>query len=174
MAPELSRQRKVFGELPHFSNDDEVIRFKTNEVLFINGIGAAPFSTLRQDVDAKFRSLGFTFDSVIDPTARVSRHSILGDGIQILANAAVQTGATVERGAIINTSAIVEHDTFVGKNAHIAPGAVLAGGVTIGDGSFIGANAVVIEGVVINKDVIIGAGVTVLNNVESGLTYVNE
>jgi len=174
LAPAVPEQRRVFEGIPHYSNDDEILNFNAGDVRLINGIGGVPFSNLRQNVDTKFRSLGFSFDSVIDVTARVSRYSTLGDGIQILANATVQTGAVLGRGAIINTSAIVEHDSRVGENTHIAPGAVLAGGVSVGDNSFIGCNSVTIEGITLGNNVVVGAGVTVLTDVASEVRYLGK
>ena len=174
ISPKLSRQREVFDGIPHFMSDDEITKFKIEDVLLVNGIGAVPNSSLREDIDLKFRSMGYCFESVIDKTARISLYTSLGDGVQIMANASIQTGATISRGAIINTGAVVEHDAVIGVNTHIAPGAVLAGSVTVGDGSFIGANAVIIEGVMIGSDVVVGAGVTVLNKIESGTTYIDK
>lgn len=171
-APEFSGRRRVFEGIPCFSDDDEILQFGSDEVLLVNGIGGTPYSSLREAVDTKFRSLGFRFEAVIDCTARVSDHSLLCGGVQVLANSTVQTGATVGRATIINTGALVEHDTFIGEHVHIAPGAVLAGGVSVGNHTFIGANAVVIEGVNIGSHAVIGAGATVVDNVESSSTYI--
>ena len=171
VAHDIRESRKVFDGIPHFSSDDEVLKFKTTDVLLVNGIGAVPNSSLRQDIDSKFRLMGYRFESVIDSTARVSRYSSLGDGVQVMANASIQTGSNISKGAIINTAAIVEHDAYIGENTHIAPGAVLAGSVFVGDNSLIGANSVILEGTIIGSQVIVGAGVTVREDVGSQVRY---
>ena len=171
VAPEINGNRRIFDGIRQFSSDDDVLKFNAADVLLVNGIGAVPGSSLRQDIDSKFRLKGYLFESVIDSTARISNYSFLGDGVQVMASASIQTGSVITRGAIINTAAVVEHDTYVGEHTHIAPGAVLAGGVSVGKNSLVGANSVVIEGISIGSRVIIGAGVTVRENVRSEVRY---
>jgi UDP-perosamine 4-acetyltransferase len=106
--------------------------------------------------------------SVIHPAAVVWDPTALGAGVQVLALAAVNSGARVGENAIVNTGAIVEHDCLVGAHAHLATGVRLAGGVTVEEGAFVGAGAVVRNGLTIGRGAVVGMGAVVLEDVPAG------
>lgn len=174
VAPSICQKRQVFNGLRHFKCDKEINDFNPEDVKLVNGIGLISKSKLRQQLASSYRSKGFKFETVIDDTARVSKFVKLFEGIQILANATIQTGSSIGRDSIINSAAIVEHDAVIGNSVHIAPGATIAGGVSIGEDSFIGAQAVVKESISIGESVVVGAGITVLENLKSDIIYVGK
>jgi len=114
------------------------------------------------------KSHGIALQTLIHRTAFVARNARLGEGCQILAQAAICANASLGQMVIINTAASVDHDCEIGNGVHLAPGAKLAGEVTVGARSFIGIGAIVLPRITIGEDAIIGAGAVVTKHVESG------
>jgi sugar O-acyltransferase (sialic acid O-acetyltransferase NeuD family) len=104
----------------------------------------------------------------IDPSAIISKNSIIGCGVMIGAGVLINSMAEIEDAVICNTGVIIEHECKIGKFSHLAPGCILAGNVEVGENSFIGAGAVVRQNIKIGKNVIIGAGTIVVKDVPDG------
>lgn len=110
--------------------------------------------------------------TIVHRSAFVANSALLGDGCQVLAQAAVCAYARLGRGVIVNTSASVDHDCEIGDGVHLAPGARLAGEVTVGARAFIGTGAVVLPRICIGEDAVVGAGAVVVKDVPPGITVV--
>lgn len=120
---------------------------------------------------ARAQDAGFTFPTVIAPTAYVSSHSTIGTGTIVMHGAIVNAGAQVGKNCIINSNSLIEHDAHVADHCHISTGAILNGNSSIGTGSFIGSGAVIKEGVSIGANSLIGMGVNVRHNVDNNSKY---
>lgn len=118
------------------------------------------------------QSRGLELQTLVHRTAFVAHNALIGEGSQILAQAAVCANARIGRGVIINTAASVDHDGEIGDGVHLGPGARLAGEVTVGRRVFIGTGAVVLPRINIGEDAVIGAGAVVTKNVDPGVTVV--
>lgn len=110
--------------------------------------------------------------TVIHRSAFVAADAQVGEGCQIMAQAAVCTHVRLGSGVIVNTAASVDHDCVIGSGAHIAPGARLAGEVTVGERAFIGLGAIVLPRIHIGEDVIVGAGAVVTKSIRPGVTVI--
>jgi len=148
-------------------NDDKVKDYAPDEVELINGLGSVSLPEKRKDIYMKFKKNGYSFASVVHPSAIVVDDVQTGEGVQIMAGAILQTGCLIDDNAIINTGAIVDHDCKIGAHVHIAPGAVISGGVEIGEMVHIGTGANVIQGINIQSGSVIGAGAVVIRNVSA-------
>jgi UDP-perosamine 4-acetyltransferase len=102
--------------------------------------------------------------SVVSPSARFGRATMIGAGAVV--NAAARIGA----GVIVNTGAIVEHECEVADVVHLSPGSVLCGGVRVGVRAWIGAGAVILPGLAVGADAVVGAGAVVIRDVPDGST----
>jgi len=120
---------------------------------------------------ARAQDAGFTFPTVIAPTAYVSSHTTIGTGTMVMHGAIVNAGAQVGKNCIINSNSLIEHDAHVADHCHISTGAILNGNSSIGTGSFIGSGAVIKEGVSIGANSLIGMGVNVRHNVDNNSKY---
>ena len=136
-----------------------------SSVSLANGIGQMPGKTARQRIFETCVAKGFSFVSVMHPSAVVAQDCEVHHGVQIMAGAVVQPLTTIGDNTIVNTSASIDHDGRIGANCHICPGAVLAGGVSVGNGSFVGLGAKVLQGVTIGENAVIAAGSIVRANV---------
>lgn len=134
-----------------------------------------------------------TLLSVIDPSANISPHAVIGASGEwrnncskypafIAANALIREHARVhagvERPTVIGANtwvmsgAYIGHDTHIGDDCDIAPNATIGGCVTIGNRVKIGLGAVVNPHVCIGNGARIGSGAVVLRDVPAGETWV--
>lgn len=118
------------------------------------------------------QSRGLRALSIVHRTAFVANNSWMGDGCQVLAQAAVCVDARLGRGVIVNTGASVDHDCEIGDGVHLAPGARLAGEVRVGARTFLGIGAIVLPHLHIGEDAVVGAGAVVTDNVPPGVTVI--
>ena len=119
------------------------------------GIG---HTDVREKIYKKMKKIGYKFPVIIDPSAIVSKDSIIEEGTFIGKNVVINTNSHIGKLCIINTKSVVEHDCIVNDYSHIAVGAVLCGEVNIGKSVLIGANATIIQCRTVEDKKIIPAG----------------
>lgn len=136
----------------------------SSNLLFCVAVGGSK-GVDRLQLFALLSGHGLTPRTVIHRTAFVADDAVVGDACQVLALAAVCSGARLGRAVIVNTSASIDHDCDIGDGVHIGPGAHLAGAVKVGSRSFVGTGAVVLPRVHLGDDSIVGAGSVVLSDV---------
>lgn len=115
----------------------------------------------RLELQRFLQSEGLKAIVAIHPTAFVAANARVGEGSQILAQAAVCAEAQLGAACIVNTKASVDHECVLGLGVHIGPGATVAGCVRVDDYAFVGSGAVVLPRVRIGRNVIVGAGAVV-------------
>ena len=152
--------------IPVVGNDDDLpaLYHQGYRYAFF-AVGSTANPSLRVGLFAEFKRIGFLIPNIIDPSAVVSTHSVLGEGIYVGKNAVVNAGVKLGNGVIINTGALVEHDCRIGEFVHIAPGVILTGGVNVGDYTHIGAGCMVKQRVTIGSDSMIGMGSTIIGDI---------
>ncbi len=151
--------------VPVIGNDDVVHEHEPGAVLLVNGVGSIERPVLRKQLFDKFTARGFTFASVLHPSAVIAKDALLAEGVQVMAGAIIQPGCVIGRNSIINTRASVDHDCTIADHVHVAPGVTLSGGVSVGEQVHIGTGATVLQGVRIGRNSTIGAGAVVLHDV---------
>jgi acetyltransferase EpsM len=114
--------------------------------------------------EAAARSLAFA--TIVHPTARVSRRSVLGEGTFVSAGAIVATRTRIGSHVLVNRGALIGHDVRIGDFVTISPGANVAGLCRIGPGATIAAGAVVVERITIGEGAVVAAGAVVEHDVE--------
>jgi sugar O-acyltransferase (sialic acid O-acetyltransferase NeuD family) len=148
-------------------SQDEVLRDgpKGDQLAFIS-IGD---NGARRDMAGKAEESGFSFSTLIHPSAVVSKETQIGAGTLLTAGVVLNPYIRVGNHVIVNSGAVVEHDCVLGDYVHLAPRSTLCGGVIVGSSSLVGAGAVVLPGVTIGKNVVVGAGVVVSKDVPDGI-----
>jgi len=109
--------------------------------------------------------------SLIHPSAYVSQHASVGNGVVVFAQAVINIGSTIGDGCIINTAATVDHDCTLKNSVHISPGANIAGGVTIGELSWVGIGAAINECITLANNTQIASGAAVTKNTQANSLY---
>ncbi len=153
-------------------DDGELAIHPAASILLVNAIGSVNRPTARSAVFMKFKEKGYSFATVIHPSAVVASDAILGEGAQIMAGAVIQPGSRIGRNTIVNTNASVDHDCLIGDHVHLSPGVTLSGGVRVGDSVHVGTGATVIQGVTIGRNSLVGAGSVVVSSVPENAEFV--
>ena len=159
---------KVLG-IKVLGDDTYVLKYSPQEIYLVNGIGSIGPMQARKHVYDLFHQKGYSFMTVIHPSAIIGREVKLAEGVQVMAGAVIQTGCVIGINTIVNTRAVVDHECVLGNHSHIAPGAVLSGSIKIGDCTHIGTGAVIIQGKSVGGNTLVGAGAVVVNNIGSDL-----
>lgn len=167
----VSDSTKILG-VSIIGYDSAVLSYSTDELFLVNGLGSMGDKKKRIQLFKKFKERGYSFFNVIHPSAVIASEVLLGEGVQIMAGAIIQTGSSIGYNTIINTRTSVDHDCMIGEHVHIAPGVTLSGGVKVSAGAHIGTGAIIIQGISIGENSVIGAGAVVINNIPAGVTAV--
>lgn len=162
--PALART-SIMG-LPILGGDEALSGLDRAVHLLANGIGGTGTMppTPRRRIGERLQVQGWRFAKVRHPTVTLAPSARLDEGVQLLAGAIVQSGASIGAQAIINTAAVVEHDCQIGAYSHVSIGAILCGDVTIGEECHVGAGAIVIQGVRLGAGMVVGAGAAVVRS----------
>lgn len=155
-------------EVPIVGTDEEVLRYAPEGIELVNGMGSVQSTIKRQEIFDTFKEKGYFFFNVIHPSAILAADVTLGEGVQVMAGAVLQTGVKVGSNSIVNTRASLDHDCILEDHVHIAPGVTLSGNVHIGQNSHIGTGAVIIQNIRIGSNSLIAAGAVVVENVLDG------
>jgi sugar O-acyltransferase (sialic acid O-acetyltransferase NeuD family) len=165
-----ARTGEIMLGVPILGDDAILAAHDKNQVALVNAIGSTGSTVTRAAIFRVLAGRGFRFETLLHPTSCLSRHATVGEGVQVMAGAIVQTSACIGANVIINSGAIVEHDCEVGAHCHLAPGAILSGGVVLEEGVHIGAGAVVRQGIRIGANAIVASGAAVVRDIASGQT----
>jgi len=152
--------------------DEAVFDYDPAEISLVNGIGSVTRPDKRERVFRRLKEKGYSFRTVVHPTASIAAGVVCEEGTQILAGAVIQGGTRIGANCLINIGALIAHDCEIDSHVHVGPGVGLAGGVRIGEISHLGIGAVVLQRVCVARCAVIGAGAVVLTDVPEGATVV--
>ena len=158
-------------ELPYLG-DDSVLSggFLAEDYLLVNGVGSTHIPFKRRDIFKNFKSLGYSFLTLIHKNAIISSSAQIGEGAQIMAGCVLQAKCYIGNNVIINTGTTVDHHCIIEEHSHLAPGVTICGDVTIGQTSHIGPNSTLVQGVKIGSESFIPAHLLVKSNIPQSLT----
>lgn len=158
----------VFDRFPVIASLDEAAGIFRDDPAFILGVGRP---SARRQLAAKLASAGGALTSVISKQAFVGVYGVsLGEGLNIMAGAAITSNVSIGSGTLVHFHASVHHDTIVGDYCELSPGCRILGGARLGNNVSVGTNAVVMPRITIGDDVVIGAGAVVTRNLPDGVT----
>ncbi|WP_293793044.1 acetyltransferase [uncultured Pantoea sp.] len=159
---------KIFDNILHLKSDDLILEYSPKKILLVNGIGQLPNSILKKEINKKYISLGYEFESVISDNAMISSFARFGSGVQIMHGTVIQAGAEIGNHSIVNTKAVVEHDSVIGDYCFLAPNSTICGNVTLGNDVFIGAGSTIIQNLTVGNGSTVGAGALLTKNLLDG------
>lgn len=132
-----------------------------NKPLLLGAIG----TTKRKRLIEELKEKGYTFDSIIHPSANISRWVEIHEGVAITAGVLITCQVRIGSYVLVNQGVHIGHDVTIGDYTTLSPGAEISGNVTIGKEVFIGTNATVIEKVSIGDGAVIAAGAVVTEDI---------
>lgn len=161
-----TKQKNEF-QLVYLGDDEAIKNYSSDDVALVMGLGMIRPKSWREKIYCEFKEQGYSFLTVVHPSAVVSPSVYLGEGVQVMAGAIIQTNTKIADNTIVNTGAIVDHDGQIGSHVHIAPGTKISGNVSIGRSTHIGTGVTIIHGIDIGTHTLIGAGSVVVKNIGS-------
>lgn len=164
---DAERHGTTLLDVPVVGGDQELQRWRPQDILLANGIGSTG-QRHRRHLFERMKAAQYRFATIIHPSAVIGREAMIAEGGQVMAGAVLQPGVLLGRNAIVNTGARIDHDCVIGDHCHVAPGAVLCGGVRVDLDAHVGAGAVVIQNMVIGEGALVAAGAVVVRPVSAG------
>ncbi len=142
--------------------------FKEGVRLAVNAVGGIGNVSSRIAVFNRLEKAGFSFPTIVHPSAVVEKTATLSPGVQVFPLAYVGSDVKIGFGSIVNTGAIVSHDCQLGDYVNISPGAILAGAVEVGDRSLVGMGTTINLNAKVGEGCLIGNGATVKSDLTKG------
>jgi sugar O-acyltransferase (sialic acid O-acetyltransferase NeuD family) len=161
-------------DYPIIGTDEDIKNLMSQCSNFLITVGQIKSSAIRELIWSKVNEAGGNLPVIISPTAHVSNHAKLAEGIIVMHHALINAGTTIGKACIINSKALIEHETTIGDFCHISTAAVVNGQVNIGDSCFIGSNTVIGNNTNLVANTIIAAGSQVLKNIKLSGTYIGQ
>ena len=163
--------KKLLGYEVLGSEEDfpDLLELTSNLIL---GIGQIKSPNLRIEIKEKFVKNGFNFESVVSPTAQISKHVVIGAGTVIMHGVVINAGVKIGDYSIINTGSIIEHNSKIGNFSHISTGVISNGETSIGNNTFVGSGTIIMEQIKIGDNCIVGMGQHVRHDLSDNSKYV--
>lgn len=139
---------------------------------FINGIGSPQNFWKKDSIISKAGIPLERFQTIIHPTASVSKMAGLGKGVVILQNATVASNVKIGNHVIVLPNSVISHDGIIGDYTCIAGGVCVSGGVKVGRSCYLGTNSSIIGNITIGDYCFLGMGSVLLENVPDDSVFV--
>ncbi len=134
----------------------------------VNAVGGIGNVDVRLRVFERLQTAGFSFPTLIHPSAVIEPTVTLEEGVQVLALSYISSDSHIGFGTLINAGCIVSHDARLGRVVNLSPGVRLAGRVTVEDEAQLGMGVTVNLDLTIGRRARVGNGATVKANVPAG------
>lgn len=137
------------------------------DCFFVNGIGSVRTFFKKREIITRTQLPRERFETIVHPTASVSRTARLGNGVVIFQHVTLTYNVTIGDHVIVLPATVLSHDDVIGDYTTIAGGVCLSGNVRVGEACYIGSNASIKDGVTLGDACLIGMGSVVLRDVEA-------
>jgi sugar O-acyltransferase (sialic acid O-acetyltransferase NeuD family) len=132
---------------------------------FVNGIGAPSNFWQKASIISKTGVSSEKFETIVHPSAVVSRTAHIGRGTVIFQNVTITSNVKIGHHVIILPNVVISHDDIIGDYTCITAGVCISGGVNIGKLCYLGTNSAIIGNVQIGDYSLVGMGAVVLESV---------
>ena len=149
---------KVMGSLDIVSEFGE-------DIFFVNGIGSSRTFLFKEKIIKKTGIPRDSFETIVHPSASISKTAEIGRGVVILQNVTISTNVKIRDHVIILPNAVISHDDIIGDYSIVTGGVCISGNVKIGRSVYLGTNASIIENITIGDHSLVGMGSVVIKNV---------
>ncbi|MCK9256709.1 MAG: acetyltransferase [Sulfurospirillaceae bacterium] len=170
----------VLADIAHLRGYDEVIFLDDENPDFPNleDIGkrqdipvalAIESNHRRKVLFQKLKSMGLKIETLIHPSAIISKSAKIEEGCAVMAGVIINHGAILEKGVIVNSGSIVEYKSTLKEFSNIAPRVAIARNVVVESLTHIGIGSSIIQDIKIGSESIIGAGSVVVSDILSNV-----
>lgn len=122
-------------------------------------------TTFRDDIVLQIRDRGFSYATLVHPSAIVSPKCQIEEGAIVSAGAIIATGTNIGKHVIVNRGTLIGHHVSIGDFSTIGPGVNLGGKCEIAEKAYVGMGAIVRNKCNIGRQSIVGAGAVVVKHV---------
>jgi len=143
-----------------------------NDCYFVNGIGNPVNFWQKEDIISRTQIPIDRFQSIVHPTASVSKMSKIGQGTVILQNVSITSNISIGNHVIILPNSVVSHDAKIDDYTCISGGVFIAGCVHIEKSCYLGANSSIAGGLKVGSKSLVGMGSVVLKDVDENSVVV--
>ncbi|HEY5225793.1 MAG TPA: acetyltransferase [Methylovirgula sp.] len=162
----ISRERASSGgvRILHW----ETIKGRGAEFIAVNAMGRPA----RRRFIEKAEAAGFSFATLIDPSAEIFPSAVIEPGCVIGAGCIVAAGARIGRHVFLNRGVLIGHHTKIEDFVSVQAGACIGGHGHICAEVEIGIGATVIDRIMIAARTIVGAGAVVIRDCPPDVTMI--
>lgn len=161
--------REIFGARVLGSLDTA---YQYTDCFFVNGIAGVNSFWKKRELLERAQIPRERFETIIHPSASVSRAARLGSGVVIFQQVTITSNVTIGDHVIILPNSVISHDDVIGDYTSIAGGVVISGQVRVGESCYIGGGATIKERVTIGSGSLVGMGSVVLRDVPANCIVV--
>jgi len=159
----------------NYLGDDSVLKkllIESNIKLAAIGVGQLQNADIKKKIVLALKEIGYTFPTIISPTAVVNEEVLIGEGTIIRDNAVISTSTKIGKFTIIGTSVNISYNTTIGNFTNISIGSNIGIEISIGNEVLIGMGSTVMNYKKIVDNCLIGAGSLVIKDcLESGMYF---
>jgi sugar O-acyltransferase (sialic acid O-acetyltransferase NeuD family) len=166
----LDDNRDLWGTdvlgVPVIGSLEELSRLRAPAL--VNTLGSPRNYAVRQIVGEKLRAAGHELESIVHPSAVISRHATIGAGTIIFPQVVVMANARLGEQVLLLCNTVINHETVVGDYSIAASGVNISGAVRIGRSCYLGVGSSIMQGVAIGDGALVGMGSVVIRDVSPG------
>lgn len=141
---------------------------KFSDCCFVFGVGSPSNFRRRREILERTGLDDGRFETIVHPTASISRLARLGAGTVVFQNVIIASNAVVGRHVYLLPNAIVSHDAQIGDFTCVAGAACISGKARIGASCYIGAHASIRDGVQVGEFSMVGLGSVAVKDIPPG------
>ena len=135
------------------------------DAYFVNSIGSERNFRQKAAIIAKTGLPAERFETIVHPTASVSRMATLGNGVVVLQNVTISNQVRIGNHVMILPNSVISHDVEVGDYSCITGGVCISGMSTIERDCYLGTNSSIIGNVKLEAGCMIGMGAVIRHDV---------
>lgn len=113
----------------------------------------------------RLRALDIPLVNAVDPSARINRHAVLGQGIVLCSFVHLGVAAELGDNCFLAAHSSVDHHCRLGSHVVMGPGSLLSGGVSVGDEVLMGSGVIVQPTLTVGSRCRIASGSVILRDV---------
>lgn len=137
-------------------------RYNVDEVRIAIAVGEP---SDREILYNRVRERGYKLATIIDPTAKVAKSAVIGEGVIIKDDVSISSDAVIKDNVYINGMAMIGHNAIVGEHSQISSYSAIAGYVKVGKKCFVGILAGIRDRTTVGDNCIVSMGAIVLKDV---------
>jgi sugar O-acyltransferase (sialic acid O-acetyltransferase NeuD family) len=160
-------QTSLFG-VPVLGSLDRLAELRAQEAFDQAIVGVGTNLPVRRNLYLRCRELGIPLANAIDPSARLNRHVVLGQGNVLCSFVHLGVGAVLGDNCFLAAHTSVDHHCRLGDHVVLGPGCLLSGTVTVGDEVLFGSGVVVQPTLTIGSRCRIASGAVILRDIPEG------